>query len=67
MAATGALNTGGNLGGVIGIPIVAYLTDHGMWTSAFVLGAVFATVSGLLWFWIDATRRFEPPPAAAHA
>jgi len=67
MAATGALNTGGNLGGVIGIPIVAYLTDNGMWTSAFVLGAVFATVSGLLWFWIDATRRFEPPPAAAHA
>jgi ACS family glucarate transporter-like MFS transporter len=65
MAATGALNTGGNLGGLIGIPIVAYLSGHGMWTTAFVLGAVFATVSGLLWFWIDATRRFEAP-AAAH-
>jgi ACS family glucarate transporter-like MFS transporter len=64
MAATGALNTGGNLGGVIGIPIVAYLTGRGMWTEAFVLGAVFATISGLLWFWIDATRRFEAPVAA---
>jgi ACS family glucarate transporter-like MFS transporter len=65
MAATGALNTGGNLGSLIFIPIVAYLSGHGMWTAAFVLGAVFATVSGLLWFWIDATRRFEAP-AAAH-
>jgi MFS transporter, ACS family, glucarate transporter len=65
MAATGALNTGGNVGGLIGIPIVAFLSGRGMWTTAFVLGAVFATVSGLLWFWIDATRRFEAP-AAAH-
>jgi MFS transporter, ACS family, glucarate transporter len=65
MAATGALNTGGNVGGLIGIPIVGYLSGHGMWTTAFVLGAVFATVSGLLWFWVDATRRFEAP-AAAH-
>jgi MFS transporter, ACS family, glucarate transporter len=57
MVATGALNTGGNIGGLIGIPIVAYLSGHGMWTAAFLIGAGFAFASGLSWLGIDATRR----------
>jgi MFS transporter, ACS family, glucarate transporter len=60
MAATGVLNTGGNIAGVIGIPLVGYLSGHGMWTAAFVIGALFAVLSGVLWLWIDADRRFDP-------
>ena len=42
MAASGVLNTGGNLGGVIGIPIVGYLAAHHAWTTAFLLGTALA-------------------------
>jgi ACS family glucarate transporter-like MFS transporter len=56
MAATGVLNTGGNLGGVIGIPIVAYLSGHGDWNLAFTVGVGFALVAAAAWFGIDASR-----------
>lgn len=59
MSATGVLNTGGNVGGLIGIPIVGYLTGHGQWTAAFVLGALFSVVGALAWLGIDAERRFD--------
>jgi ACS family glucarate transporter-like MFS transporter len=62
MSATGVLNTGGNAGGLIGIPTVAYLSGQGHWTTAFVIGAVFSLVGGLAWLGIDAESRFEPPP-----
>jgi ACS family glucarate transporter-like MFS transporter len=61
MAVSGLMNTGGNLGGIVGIPIVAYLSGHHQWNAAFVLGAGFAFVSALLWLLIDADR---PVPAA---
>jgi sugar phosphate permease len=67
MSATGVLNTGGNIGGLIGIPIVAYLSGHGAWTAAFVLGTLFALVGAACWLGIDATRPFaadEPAPPA---
>ncbi len=57
MAATGVLNTGGNLGGVVGIPIVAYLSGHGSWHTAFASGAGFAVAAALLWLLIDAEDR----------
>jgi ACS family glucarate transporter-like MFS transporter len=57
MAATGALNTGGNIGGLISIPVVGYLSGHGMWTTAFLIGSVFALASGIVWLGIDATAR----------
>ena len=63
MSATGVLNTGGNLGGLIGIPIVAYLSGHGQWTLAFIIGAVFSVLGAIAWLGIDADQRFEPPPA----
>jgi len=56
MSASGVLNTGGNIGGIIGIPIVAYLSGGGHWTTAFALGALFALIGALLWFGIDADR-----------
>ena len=63
MSATGILNTGGNGGGLIGIPIVAYLSGHGQWTTAFVIGAVFSVVGAIAWLGIDAEERFEAPAA----
>jgi MFS transporter, ACS family, glucarate transporter len=57
MSATGILNTGGNLGGVIGIPIVAYLSGHGLWTMAFVLGSGLALLATVAWLGVDTTRR----------
>jgi sugar phosphate permease len=62
MSASGVLNTGGNLGGIIGIPIVAHLSGSGHWSAAFALGAVFALVSMLLWLGIDAARPLEQLP-----
>jgi ACS family glucarate transporter-like MFS transporter len=56
MTVSGFMNTGGNLGGIIGIPIVAYLSGNHMWNSAFLLGVVFAVASAVCWFWIDADR-----------
>jgi MFS transporter, ACS family, glucarate transporter len=56
MSASGVLNTGGNAGGLIGIPIVAYLSGGGHWTAAFALGTVLALLGTVLWFGIDADR-----------
>jgi MFS transporter, ACS family, glucarate transporter len=56
MAATGVLNTGGNLGGIIGIPIVAYLSGHQAWNGTFVLGAAFAALAAGAWLGVDAAR-----------
>ncbi len=64
MSATGVLNTGGNGGGLIGIPIVAYLSGHGHWTAAFVIGTAFAVIGAIAWLGIDCEQRFEPPAAS---
>jgi ACS family glucarate transporter-like MFS transporter len=67
MSATGVLNTGGNIGGLIGIPIVAYLSSHGAWSAAFVVGALFASVAAAAWLGIDATQTFDAPSANPQA
>lgn len=56
MAAFGVVNTGGNLGGIIGTPLVGWFSSHHAWTTAFVTGTVAAIVSGAIWLWIDAGR-----------
>jgi ACS family glucarate transporter-like MFS transporter len=61
MVATGVLNTGGNLGGLISIPVVAYMSGRHEWTATFILASAFAVLSGLIWLSIDATRQI---PAA---
>ncbi|HMK86509.1 MAG TPA: hypothetical protein VK437_11175, partial [Steroidobacteraceae bacterium] len=56
MTATGVLNTGGALGGLIGIPIVAYLSGRNSWSAAFLLGALCAAASAAAWLSVDAGR-----------
>lgn len=53
MLATGILNTGGNIGGIIGTPVVAMLTAQHSWNAAFLTGAACAVVAALLWFGVD--------------
>jgi ACS family glucarate transporter-like MFS transporter len=53
MVVGGVLNLGGSLGGVLGIPIVAYLSGRGEWNAAFLIGACFALASAIAWVFID--------------
>jgi ACS family glucarate transporter-like MFS transporter len=53
MAVGGVMNTGGNLGGIIGIPIVGFLSGHHLWRTAFVVGAGFAVASAVAWLGIE--------------
>jgi ACS family glucarate transporter-like MFS transporter len=53
MLATGILNTGGNIGGIIGTPVVAMLTARHSWDAAFLTGAACAAFAALLWFGVD--------------
>jgi MFS transporter, ACS family, glucarate transporter len=64
MAVCGFMNTGGNLGGIIGIPIVAYFSGLHAWHTAFLIGAGFALVSAASWLGI---RVSASPPATAAA
>jgi MFS transporter, ACS family, glucarate transporter len=59
MSVSGLLNTGGNAGGLIATPVVAYLSGRHAWTAAFVIGAAFAIVSAASWLLVDPARR-EP-------
>ena len=54
MAVAGVLNTGGNLGGIIGIPVVAWLSGRHAWGAVFVIGSLCAVVAAALWLGIDA-------------
>lgn len=58
-AASGILNTGGNVGGIITHPVVGFLTSGGAWGGAFVTGTVFALLAACLWLVIDPERRAE--------
>ncbi|MGO9038727.1 MAG: MFS transporter [Steroidobacteraceae bacterium] len=61
MAVCGFMNTGGNLGGIIALPIVGYFSDHHAWSTAFMIGVGFALVSAAAWLGI----RIAPPVGAA--
>jgi nitrate/nitrite transporter NarK len=52
-AATGVLNTGGNVGGIICQPIVAALSSAGRWRLAFATGAVLAVVAAAMWLIVN--------------
>jgi MFS transporter, ACS family, glucarate transporter len=53
MSVCGFMNTGGNLGGIIAIPIIAYFSGLHLWHTAFLIGAGFALVSALAWLGIE--------------
>jgi ACS family glucarate transporter-like MFS transporter len=67
MAVGGVLNTGGSLGGIIGIPIVAYLSGRHAWGAAFAIGSACAVVAALLWLGIDADQAVTPEESATAA
>jgi ACS family glucarate transporter-like MFS transporter len=56
-AATGVLNTGGNLAGMISAPIIGALSGAGHWNATFVIGAGFAAAAAACWLIIDPDRR----------
>jgi MFS family permease len=62
-AATGVLNTGGNIGGIIVQPVVGALSGSGHWQAAFVSGAVFALLAALCWLRVNC----EKPASSALA
>lgn len=64
MATGGVLNTGGSLGGIIGIPVVAYLSGRHAWGAAFAIGSACAVAAALLWLGIDAGRTVTSQSAA---
>ena len=53
-AATGVLNTGGNVGGIICQPLVAALVAGGNWSSAWITGALFSVIAAGLWLLVRA-------------
>jgi sugar phosphate permease len=61
-AATGVLNFGGNLGGIIGTFLVGYLVEHFGWTAAFTTGVGFSLACAATWFRVDAGRRVGAAP-----
>jgi MFS transporter, ACS family, glucarate transporter len=61
MAVCGFMNTGGNLGGIISIPIVAYFSGQHAWHSAFIIGIGFALVSAAAWLAIQIAAPGESP------
>ncbi len=63
MAVSGVMNTGGNLGGLVGIPIVAYLSGEHLWRAAFIIGACFAVASAVIWLGIEVE---QPVDSDAH-
>jgi ACS family glucarate transporter-like MFS transporter len=67
MAATGILNTGGNLAGVIATPVIAYLSGRNHWTIAFLIGTMFALISAAAWLLVDPTRPLAPASPAQPA
>ncbi|MGC1520243.1 MAG: MFS transporter [Steroidobacteraceae bacterium] len=65
MAVSGVMNTGGNLGGIVGIPIVGYLSGEHLWHTAFVLGAAFSAASAVAWLWIEVEQSVDAAPGHA--
>jgi MFS family permease len=55
---TGAMNTFGNLGGMLAPLVVGYVVQRfGSWTVAFQVSAAIYAMGGFLWLAIDPTRR----------
>jgi MFS transporter, ACS family, glucarate transporter len=67
MSVCGIMNTGGNLGGLIGIPIVAYFSGQHLWFVAFSIGAACALAAAAAWLGIDVAvpvPAHQPPNAS---
>ncbi|MBV8403984.1 MAG: MFS transporter [Gammaproteobacteria bacterium] len=60
MSGFGAINTGGNLAGVLLYPLLGYLSGRGEWNLAFLIAAGCCLGSAALWLLVRADRRFAP-------
>jgi len=60
--ATGVLNTGGNIPGVIGGLMVPFIAAWLGWSAAIISGSVFAIVGALLWLFIRADEPMAETP-----
>jgi sugar phosphate permease len=63
-AASGVMNTGGNLAGMVSAPIVGALSGAGHWNAAFLIGAVCALGSAACWLAIDPDKRVAYYPVS---
>jgi ACS family glucarate transporter-like MFS transporter len=61
--ATGVLNTGGNLPGLLA-PFVGFLVDQAGWVTAFASGAIFALVGAILWLFVRLPEQARSGPGA---
>ena len=59
MIVCGVMNAGAVIGGLIGTPIVAYLSGHGQWNLAFLIGIGFVLASSACWLGIDASAPLD--------
>lgn len=66
-AATGVLNTGGNLGGVICSPVIPILVHEFGWIPALASGSVVALFGAALWLFIRVDRPLQADFAPARA
>ncbi len=60
--ATGVLNTGGNIPGVIGGLMVPFIAGWLGWSAAIISGSLFAIVGALLWLFIRADEPMAETP-----
>ncbi len=59
MSASGLLNTGGVVGGLVATPIVAYLSGHHAWSTAFLIGTLFAFCAAAAWLLVDPSKHVD--------
>jgi ACS family glucarate transporter-like MFS transporter len=62
--ATGVLNTGGNIPGVIGGLMVPFIAGWLGWSAAIISGSLFAIVGALLWLFIRADEPIAETPGS---
>jgi MFS transporter, ACS family, glucarate transporter len=53
MTVSATVNTGGNLGGLIALPVIGYLSSYYSWTLAFAVGCLAALASATFWLAIN--------------
>ena len=59
--ATGVLNTGGNIPGIVGGMLVPFIALQISWPAAIISGSVFAIIGAVLWLFVRADE-----PMSAH-
>ena len=65
-AASGVLNTGGNLPGLLA-PLIGYAIDHFGWMPAFVGGTAFALIGAALWLFVRVAPQTSEQARGAEA